>query len=153
MRSRYNNEVENITMFFFPIGILIVNLVYFIPKTIKWLAWESGVTMGYVALELSLNYVIHCFLFYSVLSLLYNVDKKYKMLLFSCLVLLFFISFVFAFKIIENIVFAFVLIYSCMTYKIIFSYPKIDISKYKRINQLGFFLSIIWLVLDIVYFT
>ena len=139
---------------FFSIGILLLNIFYFIPRTIEWLTWKSGVTMGYVSIELMFNYFIHVFFIYSCLSFLAEVSKQYKLYLLFLLTLSFFMSFFFAYRIIEAVVIIFACGYALLFY---YLFRRIRLHstsslKFNRINSIGFFISLLWLILDIKYF-
>lgn len=103
--------------------LIILNLFYFIPKTIEWLSWQSGVTMGYIGIGLLFNYLIHIFFITSCYKLVEAFNKNYRLLLLIVLMLLSILSFIFAFRIVEFIVFVPVSIYIFIFYKL---FKKID---------------------------
>lgn len=138
---------KNIRIHIWDFGILILNFLYFIPKTIAWLRWDSGVTMGYVGIELIVNYFIHIFFINSCISLLRILNKNYSLYSLFIIMSIYFVSFIFAFRIIEFIVFVPFLIYIYVFYRLL---KKIGVREYSEesISALGFVISIIWLVLD-----
>jgi len=118
------------------------------------LSWKSGITMGYVAIELIFNYCIHVFFVFSCFSLLADINKKYKVLLFILLIALFSISFFFAFGIIEFMVIAVVFGY-CFLFYVIFTRLQTNNPielRFKRLNVIGVFITLIWLFLDVFLF-
>ena len=136
------------------IGILILNICYFIPKTIEWLSWQSGVTMGYVAIELIFNYCIHVFFICSCFSLTNKKNKRFKVFLFVGIAVLFSTSFLFAFRIMEFAIVAIVFGY-CFLFYWIFMQLQNNSSltmRFKLVNRIGFFITLLWLFSDILLF-
>jgi hypothetical protein len=151
-----SQSLKFIQTYFWSIGIVVVNVFYFIPKTIEWLKWESGITMGYVGIELTFNYVIHIFFIYACVSLICATNKNYSLLLLVSLMILSFLSFFFAFRIISFAVFIFLLLYLFLFYRLFKqisqNYSQPSRLQFRNINFVGFFISAVWLVLDCKYF-
>ena len=66
------NLKNYINLHFLDFLIVLLNIFYFLPKTIEWLNWDSGITMGYVGIELIFNYLIKdkiCFIVQNYLLL------------------------------------------------------------------------------------
>jgi hypothetical protein len=145
---RYLNFVRS---HFFAIATGLMNLIYFLPCTITWLTWRSGVTMGYVGIELIFNYIIHIFFIYSCISLV--VEGIYRIYFFWALLLIFLASFMFAFRVMQLITFAPLTLYAYI-FITLFKQLKDHISEKELSNltMIGFFISIFWLILDIKFF-
>ncbi len=145
------NLKNYINLHFLDFLIVLLNIFYFLPKTIEWLNWDSGITMGYVGIELIFNYLIHIFFIYSCNSLLIVFEKKYKLFFFILIYLVSFISFYFSFRIIGFFVFIPILIYIRIFNNLI---KNINGDKVlKKHSILSFIVSLIWLFLDKEFLT
>jgi hypothetical protein len=125
-----------------------INIMYFIPNTIIYLNWKSGVTMGYVGMELIFNYLVHIFFITSLFSILRESLKKY-FLVFSMLSLV--ISFLFGYKIIEYMIIIPAIGY-CLLYYYIYMSKTIQNGSFFMFNLIGLIISLIWLIFDIKMF-
>jgi len=112
----------------------------------------SGVTMGYVAIELIFNYLIHIFFLYACIKLFNTNSKIHKLYILITLGALYLLSFIFAFKIIQLGVFFFLLLYGLLFYKLFkeIKEAKTQTRKFNTINKVGFFISLAWFALHFI---
>jgi hypothetical protein len=125
-----------------------LNIFYFIPNTIIYLNWKSGVTMGYVGMELIFNYLVHIFFITSLFSILRGSLKKI-FLVFTMLLLV--ISFLFGYKIIDYMIIIPAIGY-CLLYFNIYISKTIQNCSFFMFNLIGLIISLIWLIFDIKMF-
>ena len=144
------SSLKTILISSFAIGTVMLNGFYFIPRTIEWLSWKSGVTMAYVGIELIGNYFIHIFFLFACLSLTGTISKSYKLGFLAIFIASLLVSFFFAFRVIEWAILVFVLIYAGLFYKI-FTRLKVNDNTMPIMNVIGFSISYIWLVIDYKY--
>jgi len=135
------------------IVIILVNCVYFFPRTIKWLSLESSKSMGYTGIEIMCNYFIHIFFFFACISLLIDVRKRYKMFFLIFSIVLSLLNFILAFRGINIVVIVPIFIYGGMFYAIFKQISnKKKVTSYKTINTVGVIISIVWLIFDYILF-
>ena len=107
--------------------------------------------MGYIGIELIFNYLIHIFFIYSCVSLTKESVKVYILWL---LAFGFLITFIFAFRILEFLILIPLSFYLYIFIRL-FNQIRADIKvnlDFKILSIIGFFVSILWGTLDIVYF-
>jgi len=142
---------KNIQIHICDFGVLLINIIYFIPKSVNWLMWDSGITIGYVGVELIFNYLIHGFFIYSCISIIKDYYKSYERHFLFIVFIIYLVSFVFAFRIIEFVVFVPVLLYLTFFYRL-FIKIKFNESFERKYGILGFVISVIWLLIDQKFF-
>ena len=144
-------SLKYIFIYSFPIGIILLNFFYFIPHTAEWLFWKSGITMGYVGIELIGNYCIHMLFIYACFTLIKSNNIIYSFSIGFILAGLSIVSFFLAFRIIDWIVFVFAFLYAGL-FCILFSRSANKNSRHDNaINVYAFFASFIWLIIDFKY--
>jgi len=95
---KFQKSISFFEKYIYPIGIILFNLFYFFPHTIKWLFWEYYPGEGYGVLITVVCYVFHTFFIFSCVFLFQKASRVKLLcsLFLSSLVIL--ISEVFAFR-------------------------------------------------------
>ena len=132
------------------IGLVLVNVFYFLPKTIKWIFWNYLGDEGYGGLFVAVNYVFHIFFVFSFFSLIGKINMGYRLYSLIVLALIAILSIVFAFRDIPVFLCSFLLIYLLVFYKLYkqIRAESVNFHFLTRLELFGFFISIIWIVLD-----
>ena len=135
------------------IGVIVVDVIYLLPRTIDWLTWGYSRDPGIWILLVAIHFVLHIFLFLGLLSLVQDAAKIYRLCLLGVLFLIAVISIFAAFRDRQMLLFIFSLWYLFIFFK---SYKRItgkntNTSFFKKVNLFGFLILTAWVILDKLY--
>ena len=136
---------------FWSLFVVVLSFIHFIPKTIECLMSDIGASRGYVAIELLFDYFIHLFFIFNCILLVQASLRNYLLII---LMLLSFLSFIFAFRSMELIVFIPLILYTFIWYflaKKIKESIRIKDLGFRNFKIISFFISLVWLLLDNKY--
>ena len=142
------NILRLIQVQIFAIGIILINVCLLIPNLIECLMWKSGVTIGYAAIELVFIYISLIFFFVAIIALIEEININYRIHALITTMFLFFVSCVFAYRIISAIIFIFLLLYSILFLMLFKQTRNTKKHNYRTINIIGFIITLIWSIID-----
>ena len=131
-------------------GIVLFNLFYFFPYTIRWLFWEYYPGEGYGVLLVAVYYIFHMVFIISCVSLFQNATKVQSLSSFLLINSVLLVSEVFAFRDFQPFLWLFSILYIftfIKPYKQI-SNKRLNFNVIRPIVIIGFWASMFWILID-----